>query len=172
MSLPGREESLAAPGKRWTEVLVAAALALCVAILGGLATDIGPWYRALNKPAFQPPDWLFGPAWTLIYALITAAAVKAWRAAGDRRGRQWIVGLFGFNLTLNVLWSLLFFSARRPDWAMFEVVLLWASIAALIWTIYPRSKSAAWLLVPYLSWVTFASLLNMAIVQLNPSLGR
>jgi tryptophan-rich sensory protein len=149
------------------DVAVAALLALCVAILGGLATDIGPWYRGLLKPSFQPPDWLFGPAWTLIYTLITAASVVAWRGAQNASARRSLLILFGFNLALNVLWSLLFFRARRPDWALVEVVFLWASIAALIWTLYPRSRLAAWLLVPYLSWVTFASLINMAVVQLN-----
>lgn len=138
-----------------------------VAVLGGLATDVGPWYRALRKPSFQPPDWLFGPAWTVIYALAATSAATAWHAMETARGRALIVGLFLFNIMLNILWSVLFFVAKRPDHAMIEVIFLWASIAALIWVLWPRSRLAAWLLVPYLAWVTFASLLNLAIFQLN-----
>lgn len=155
----------------WRAVSVAALVAVAVAALGGFATEIGPWYRSLKKPGFQPPDWLFGPAWTLIYAFTVAAAARSWVAVAHReetaRLRKWIVALFAFNICLNVLWSMLFFSVKRPDWAMLEVVFLWGSIAALIWTIWRVDRIAAWLLVPYQAWVTFASILNLAIVQLN-----
>lgn len=152
---------------RWKPLAIAASAALFAAILGGLVTDLSPWYRALKKPSFQPPEWLFGPAWTLIYALGALSAATAWRAMKTAGTRALVVGLFMFNISLNVLWSAIFFWFRRPDHAMIEVVFLWASIAALIWVIWPRSRLAAWLLVPYLAWVTFASLLNLAILQLN-----
>ncbi len=161
------DRASAQTASRWKPYAVAAGVALCVAMLGGLATDIGPWYRALKKPSFQPPDWLFGPAWTVIYALASVAAATAWRAMQTARGRALVIGLFAFNIFLNVLWSVLFFRLQRPEHAMVEVVFLWASIAALIWVLSPRSTLAAWLLVPYLAWVTFASILNLAIVQLN-----
>ena len=160
----------------WKPVAVAALAAVLVAAIGGFATEIGPWYRSLVKPSFQPPDWLFGPAWTVIYAFTVLSAAKAWVAVADRpdsnRLRRWIVGLFAFNIVLNILWSLLFFTFRRPDWALFEVVFLWASIAALIWTMWRVSRPAAWLLVPYQTWVTFASILNIAVVQLNAPFAR
>jgi tryptophan-rich sensory protein len=155
----------------WKAVGVATLVALAVAALGGIATEIGPWYRALKKPAFQPPDWLFGPAWAIIYAFTVASAARAWAAVGHLadapRLRKWIIALFAFNICLNVLWSVLFFSVRRPDLALMEVVFLWGSIAGLIWTMWRVDKIAAWLLVPYQAWVTFASILNIAVVQLN-----
>lgn len=138
-----------------------------VALLGGLATEIGPWYRDLKKPPFQPPDWLFGPAWTLIFALTAYATADAWRCAHDDAGRRSVVIASTANGLLNVLWSVLFFKLKRPDWALIEVVPLWLSIAWLILVVRPFSTKAGWLLTPYLGWVTFAALLNLAVVQLN-----
>jgi translocator protein len=138
-----------------------------VAAAGAWMTDLGPWYQGLRKPAWQPPDWLFGPAWTLIFALTALAAVLAWNAGLDRSTRAKLVALFVANGFLNVLWSILFFRLRRPDWALFEVVLLWLSIAALIAALRPFSRSGSWCLVPYLVWVTFAAVLNFALVRLN-----
>lgn len=140
-----------------------------VALLGGLATDIGPWYRELAKPSWQPPDWLFGPAWTIIFALVAAAAVRAWWDVPPGAERQSMVAQFAINGILNVFWSVLFFTLRRPDRALAEVVFLWLSILALILALRRRSPVAAWLLIPYLSWVSFASILNLSIVRLNPS---
>jgi translocator protein len=146
--------------------LTAAAGALVVAGLGGAMTDLGPWYAALSQPAWKPPDVWFGPAWTLIYTLAAVAAVKAWLAA-DRAGQRRLVAAFILNGVLNVLWSALFFRARRPDWALAEVVLLWLSIVLLIVLAARSSTAAAWLLVPYLLWVSFAATLNHAVVRLN-----
>jgi tryptophan-rich sensory protein len=148
-------------------VLIAALAALGVAMLGGAATDVGPWYQAMEKPSWQPPDWLFAPAWTLIYALTAASAVVGWRRIETRWIREWMVGLFCLNGALNVLWSLLFFTLRRPDWALAEVFVLWGSVLALIVFLRPRSGLAAALLLPYLAWVTFAGVLNYAVVSLN-----
>lgn len=138
-----------------------------VSLAGGMQTDIGPWYRALVKPSWQPPDWLFGPVWTTIFILAAVSAALAWRAAGETQ-RRMVVILFVANGILNVLWSLLFFHLKQPLLAGVEVVLLWASIAALIWYVQRFSRPAAWLLVPYLLWVSFATVLNWTIVALNP----
>ena len=156
---------------RATPILVAAAAALAVAALGASATELGPWYYGLHKPSWQPPDWLFGPAWTLIYALTALAAVIAWRAARSRAVRQRIVLLFALNALLNVAWSELFFRAQRPDWALIEAIPFWLSIALLVAVLWPVSPNAARLLLPYLAWVAFASFLNLAVVRLNPSFG-
>jgi tryptophan-rich sensory protein len=156
-----------ARGPLWKPVVCAAGAALAVGLLGALVTDLSPWYYNLRKPAWQPPDWLFGPAWTLIFALAAAAGVEAWRKASDGRMRAWVIGLFSFNIILNLGWSWLFFRLQRPDWALVEVVFLWASIAALIRALWPYARRASLLLVPYLLWVTFASALNFAVVQLN-----
>jgi translocator protein len=141
--------------------------AFLVAVAGGLATDIGPWYFALRKPSWQPPDWLFGPVWTTIFVLCAVAAAGAWRSALTRLQRSLTVSLFLINGLLNVGWSVLFFTLHRPDWALLEVVFLWVSVLALILFLgafYPLTR---WLLAPYMIWVSFAALLNCAIVQLN-----
>ena len=150
----------------WT-ILIAAAIATLVGAAGGILTEIGPWYRGLRKPAWQPPDWAFAPAWTLIFALATTAAVLGWYAAPAPRARALMVGLFLLNAALNMAWSWLFFRLHRPDWALIEVALLWASILALILLLWPASHYAGLSLAPYLAWVSFASFLNWTIVQLN-----
>jgi tryptophan-rich sensory protein len=153
---------------RGRALLTAAGCALAVAVLGGLSTDIGPWYAGLRKPSWQPPDAWFGPVWTLIYALCALSAAEAWRATPDARARQTLLLAWVVNAFLNVLWSLLFFRLRRPDWALLEVGLLWASIAVLIVVSWQHSRKAALLLVPYIAWVSFAAVLNRTVVQLNP----
>ena len=153
---------------RWVPVVLAALAAVIVAAMGLLATDLDGWYVALQKPAWQPPDWLFGPVWTLIYALAAMAGVSAWRGAPDTAARNRILGLFALNGFLNVFWSLLFFRLHRPDWALIEVAFLWLSIVLLIIGLRSFSRGSTWLLAPYLAWVSFAAVLNASIVQLNP----
>lgn len=148
-------------------VLIAASVAILIGALGGTLTDIGPWYQNLRKPSWQPPDWLFGPVWTLIFALATISAVYAWRNARNRSEREWVVGLFALNGFLNVLWSTLFFKLRHPDWALIEVAFLWLSILLPIIVFWRFSKAASLLLTPYLAWVSFAAFLNYTIVKLN-----
>jgi tryptophan-rich sensory protein len=159
--------SSAKPG--WKPIALAAVAAILVALLGFLATDLEGWYQTLVLPSWTPPDWLFGPAWTLIYALAALAGVLAWHDAPDANARSWILALFAVNGFLNVFWSLLFFRLQRPDWAMAEVVLLWLSIVALIIGLRSISKATTWLLLPYLAWVSFAGALNAAVVRLNPA---
>jgi translocator protein len=154
----------------WKPTLIAITVAVIVGLIGGLATDIGPWYRGLKKPWFQPPDWAFGPAWTLIYAATGTAAVMAWRHAADDSQRTQIFAAFLINALLNVAWSVIFFTFKRPDLALIEVSVLWLSIVALIYIVWPHSKTAAYLLLIYLAWVTFASALNLATVKLNPTI--
>ena len=156
-------------GSTWPPILVAVAAAMAVAALGASATDIGPWYYGLNKPSWQPPDWLFGPAWTLIYGLTALAGVIAWRAAPNVALRRRIIVLFAVNGLLNIAWTELFFRFRRPDWALIEVVPFWLSIALLIAVLWPLSTAAGRLLLPYLGWVAFAGVLNLAIVRMNGS---
>jgi tryptophan-rich sensory protein len=150
-------------------LLVAAGGAVLVAGLGGLATDIGPWYRDLRRPSWQPPDWVFGPVWTLIFSLIALAGLRAWRAAPEGAGRRRLLALYAANGVLNLLWSVLFFTLKRPAWALVEVVFLWASILALVVVSGRHSRLAGWMLLPYLAWVSFAAVLNWAIVRLNPA---
>ncbi len=158
-------------GSRWKPIAAAAAGATGLAVLGALTTDIGPWYLSLNEPPWKPPDVLFGPAWTTIFALAAISGVMAWKRAVTKSQREWILVLFAANAFFNVLWSLLFFRLHRPDWALAEVGLLWLSILALIVYLRRFSRPSGWLLAPYLAWVSFASVLNLAVVRLNAPFG-
>ena len=148
-------------------VLTAAGCAIGVAMLGGAATQIGPWYYSLHKPSWQPPDLLFAPVWTAIYGLTALAGVLVWNRVPNRERRLQLMGLFALNALLNVLWSELFFGMHRPDWAMSEVIPFWLSILALVLVVFPVTRLGGWALVPYLIWVLFAGVLNLAIVRLN-----
>ena len=156
----------------WIPIIIAAGGAILLGAVGGLMTPIGPWYRNLRKPGLQPPDWLFGPAWTIILGLAAWSAVIAWNAAADGAARRSVVILFVTNAVCHLLWSPLFFKLRRPDWALVEVVFLWGSLVALVVGLWPISHQASLLITPYLLWVSFASWLNSAIVRLNRPFGR
>jgi len=162
---------MSVPLRQGRPIAVAAAAATGVAVLGGLMTDLGPWYQHLRQPAWKPPDWAFGPIWTLIFALAAAAGVTGWRALFNRGARELLLMQFTLNGFLNVLWSLLYFRLHRPDWALWEVPALWASVLWLIVRLSRHSTPAAWLLVPYLAWVTAAAVLNWQTVQLNGPFG-
>lgn len=157
-------------GQHRAPLLAAAGLAAIVALLGVLATDLGDWYQSLLKPDWQPPDMLFGPAWTVIYGLAACAAVLSVARARTPPQRLRLLSLFACNVVLAVLWSVLFFRFQRPDLAFFEVFLLWMAIVALIAGVWPYSRLASVLLLPYLGWVTFAQHLNLNILVLNSPL--
>lgn len=150
-------------------VLIAFLLAILVGGIGGAATEIGPWYFGLIKPAWQPPDWAFGPIWTLIYITTGIAGVRAWRL-GNEQQRRYFLGALLLNCALNLLWSLLFFKMQRPDLALIEVVVLWLSILPLILLPLRYSPRSSLLMLPYLAWVSVAAYLNLTIVRLNPLL--
>lgn len=150
---------------------VAAVAATFTAIMGATITDIGPWYLGLKQPAWAPPDFAFGIIWTLIFSLTAIAGATAWRAAPDQKTVEAMIGMFALNGFLNVLWSLLFFRLHRPDWALIEVTFLWTSILVLTLSIRRYSQAAALLLLPYLLWVSIATVLNYEVVQLNGPFG-
>jgi tryptophan-rich sensory protein len=147
-------------------ILIAFLLAVAVGGIGGAATEIGPWYFSLIKPTWQPPDWAFGPIWTLIYITTGIAGVRAWRLGDARQRRLFLIALL-INCALNVLWSLLFFKMQRPDLALIEVVALWLSIVPLILLPLRYSPRSSLLILPYLAWVSVAAYLNLTIVRLN-----
>ncbi|MBC7562904.1 MAG: tryptophan-rich sensory protein [Gemmatimonadaceae bacterium] len=155
---------------------VAIALALSGIVLtaagGALVTQLGPWYYGLKKPSWQPPNWLFGPVWTLIFLLMGLAFVMSYQQLPSLGARVRLFGLFGLNAGLNTLWSFLFFGLRRPDWALVEVVPFFGTIVLLVVTVAPLDKRAAWAFVPYLCWVAFATVLNVAIVRRNAPFGQ
>ena len=151
--------------------LVAAVTTIIVLGAGAVMTTVGPWYRALHKPSFNPPDWVFGPAWTIILGLAAWAGVLAWTHAASGEDRLRVVVLFAINIVLHMAWSPLFFNLKRPDWALAEIPFLWASIVALMIGLSPASQLAPWLLAPYLLWVSFAAFLNLTIVRMNRPFG-
>jgi tryptophan-rich sensory protein len=153
-------------------ILIAVMVTLIILGVGGALTDVGPWYRDLRKPSWNPPNWLFGPAWTLILGLAAWAGVLAWLHAPDGSARSLILVLYGVNIVFHMAWSPLFFNLRRPDWALIEVPFLWLSILALILDLSPITPLCGFLLAPYLAWVSFAAVLNLVIVRLNAPFAR
>ncbi len=150
-------------------LITAVATAIILLVAGAVLTPIGPWYGQLRKPRWNPPNWLFGPAWTVILGLWAYAGYLSWQGAGDIQGRRAVLMLFGVNALLHLLWSPLFFRLRRPDLALYEMTLLLGSLIALLVYLPAYSVAASWLLVPYTAWVSFALCLNWTIVRLNRS---
>ena len=157
--------------ERWIEIGVAVAIMAAVGLVGGLLTEVGPWYEGLRFPSWRPPNWLFGPAWTVIYIFIACSGIVAWEHAPDAAARKELLELLAINIALNVAWSPLFFKLRRPDWALAELIVFWLSIAVLVGFILMFSPFAAALMAPYLGWVTFAGWLNWTVVKLNRPFG-
>ena len=156
---------------RIIEALVIAILVFTTATIGSRATipNIPDWYEGLIKPSFNPPNWIFGPVWTLLYALMTYAA---WRVIGridTRRETIFIAFVFIAQLVFNALWSIVFFGMHNPAYALIVVVLLEASVIAMILVFARYDRVAAITQLPYAGWVAFASLLNLSIVLLNPN---
>ncbi len=153
-------------------IIIAASVALFLGAIGGLMTPIDDWYANLRKPSWQPPNWAFGPAWTIILGLAAWSAVVAWNASTSDSQRAIVVILFVSNAICHFKWSPLFFRLRRPDWALVEVIFLWGSLVALVVGLWPISSFASMLIWPYLAWVSFAAFLNWTIVKLNAPFGQ
>ncbi|WP_376093576.1 TspO/MBR family protein [Roseomonas sp. CCTCC AB2023176] len=123
----------------------------------------GAWYEGLRKPRWRPPNWLFAPAWAVLFCMIAASGWLVWRQVGFGLP----IAVYALNLALNAAWSALFFGLRRPDLALYDLVAMWLTIVACIVLFAPVSAVAAWLLVPYLAWTTFAGALNATMWRLN-----
>jgi translocator protein len=156
--------------KRQQVLVLACCLLLCLGAgwVGSLATQeaVKTWYPTIAKPVFNPPSWVFGPVWTILYVLMGVSLFLVVRD-GKLRAQRTALVVFGAQLVLNTLWSFLFFGAQRPGVALVEILLLWG---AILWTIIlfgRRSRTAAMLLYPYIAWVSFATVLNVAIWWLN-----
>jgi benzodiazapine receptor len=146
-----------------------AAAVLATAVIGSLGTDVrSHWYRSLDKPGWQPPGAAFGPAWTTLYALMSLAAARTLDRTQEPKQRHAFAAAFGTNLALNASWNSLFFKARRPRWALAEIILLEASTNDLTRRAGRADPTAATMLAHYAGWVAFATALNTAIVRRNP----
>lgn len=128
---------------------------------------IDTWYTTLQKPVFSPPNWIFGPVWTLLYLMMGISLYTFWNKKTPTNEKRQGFSLFFVQLTLNVLWSILFFGLKSPIAALIGIIFLWFAIYLTIRKFLEASKLAGWLLIPYLVWVSFATILNLAIVFLN-----
>ena len=138
-------------------------LAVAGAAVTGSQFMPGDWYIGLSKPAWTPPGWVFPIAWTMLYLMIAIAGWLAWKSGGISSA----LAIWAFGLVLNALWSYVMFGRHEIGWALVNIAALWLSIALFIWAAWPLDRRAAWLFVPYLVWVSFASALNAAIYMLN-----
>lgn len=134
-----------------------------VVSLSGAVFKPGEWYKRLRKPSWNPPNWLFGPAWAVLYIMIACAGYLVWRQVGFGTA----LAVYGIQLVANAMWSGLFFGLKRPDIGFYGLVALWLSIAACIVVFAPISATAMWLMVPYLCWVSFAGFLNWTLWRMN-----
>lgn len=155
----------------WVSVAVLVGFVLVAQMAGLLGipfTDraIGGWYDGLDKPAFNPPSWVFGPVWTALYVLIGVAAWRIWRQHADA-DREVALSWWAIQLVLNAAWTPLFFGARAPWVALVEIVVLWVAIVITTMRFRRIDTVAAVLMVPYLAWVSFATVLNASIAWMN-----
>jgi len=157
-------------GSEISAAVLTIAVCLLVGFLGSLLTmpSIPTWYVALNKPVFNPPNWIFGPVWTTLYILMGISAYLILRQGLSNRRVILALSLFVLQLLLNLEWSLIFFARHNIGLAFGEIILLWLMILFTAFYFYRMSKVAAWLFVPYILWVSFAAVLNFSIWMLNP----
>jgi len=151
------------------KLIIATAIPLLVGFTSGFftTTGAGTWYEELEKPNWNPPGWVFAPVWTTLYVMMGVSLFFIWKANVVIYKKRVALGLFAFQLVLNFFWSFIFFRLEEPGWAVIEIIILWLAILATIFSFASINKLSAWLLVPYISWVTFAALLNYTIWSLN-----
>ncbi|MCR4335787.1 MAG: tryptophan-rich sensory protein [archaeon] len=151
------------------KLAISIVLSQLAGIIGSIftVTSITTWYSFLNKPFFNPPSWVFGPVWITLYFLMGISFYLIWVGSADAKKKHKAMKIFGVQLFLNTLWSILFFGMHQPWLAFAEILLLLTAIILTIKTFYKINKTAAYLLAPYLLWVSFATILNLAIALLN-----
>ncbi len=150
----------------WLAGLVAVSFGAATVGAVFTSSSVGDWYQTLAKPSWNPPDWLFGPVWTLLYLLMAVSAWLVWRRGGWTASRR-PLSLFAVQLALNVAWSGIFFGMRSPGLAFGEILVLWLAILATAASFWNRSAAAALLLAPYLAWTSFATCLNFVVWRMN-----
>lgn len=155
--------------KNWMKLLISLALPQLVAATAAYftVTGRGSWYQSLEKPSWNPPSWVFGPVWTTLYIMMGIALYLVWISDAPLTTKRRAIIFWGIQLFLNFLWSFLFFGQEQIFIALIEILILWIFILLTIFAVARIGKLSAWLLVPYISWVSFAALLNYAIWELN-----
>ncbi len=151
------------------KLIVSLAAPQLTGFVSAFLTDTGnsPWYRSISKPSWNPPNWVFAPVWTLLYLLMGIAFYLVWKSEASGDVKRWAMGLWIVQLAFNFFWTIIFFGTHQIGWALIEIIGLWFLIFLTILAFSRITKIAAWLMVPYISWVTFATLLNYAIWRLN-----
>lgn len=155
--------------KTFTRILIAVIVCLGIGFMASFATQssVNDWYVTLNKPSFNPPNWVFAPVWTVLYILMGVAAGMVWARGFYHKWVKTALYHFGFQLVFNALWSIVFFGFKQPFWALLVILTLLVLIILTIKWFKVVSTTAAWLMVPYLIWICFATLLNYEIWVLN-----
>jgi len=155
--------------RKLIKIAITVTLCLLVGFLSSYATQtsVNDWYALLNKPSFNPPNWIFAPVWTTLYILMGIAAGLVWGKGFHHIWVKTALYHFGFQLLFNAMWSIVFFGLKKPLWALFVILTLLIFIILTIRWFRVVSKKAAWLMVPYLLWVSFATILNYKIWALN-----
>jgi len=150
------------------EVFIVIVIAQIAGFLGSIFTtsSINSWYNTLNKPSWNPPNWIFAPVWTTLFTFMGIASYLIWQNKKNPFSKK-ALDLYSIHLILNILWSVFFFGLKNPLLALVEIVFLWLIILILIFKFYKINKTAAYLMIPYLAWVSFATILNASIVFLN-----
>ena len=153
----------------WMKLIISIAVPLAVGFSSSLFTrpEIDSWYKTIQKPDWQPPNWLFGPVWTTLYILMGIALYLVWKSNVQESKKRPAIILWTIQLVLNFFWSFIFFRLHQLGLALAEIIVLWIFILLTIFSFARINKLAAWLLVPYISWVSFASILTYTIYQLN-----
>ena len=152
-------------------VKLAASILICLTagLIGAVFTidSVQTWYKTIEKPSYSPPNWVFGPVWTILYVLMGVSAYLIWVKGLEKKEVRTALMFFALQLTLNALWSILFFGMRNPFYGLIEIVFLWAAIAITIQKFYKISRTAAYLQIPYICWVSYAAFLNYGIWRMN-----
>ncbi len=155
--------------KKFIKLVIAILISLMAGVIGSFFTfdSIEDWYQFLDKPVLNPPNWIFGPVWVLLYILMGIALYLVWRKDFSKKEVKIAIGLFSIQLVLNAFWSIIFFGLQNPFLAFLEIIVLWILILLTTNKFYLISKSAGYLLIPYIIWVSFAVYLNVSIWLLN-----
>jgi translocator protein len=131
------------------------------------ATGVDSWYQTISKPSWNPPGWIFAPVWTTLYIMMGIALFLVWKSNTNESLKKKAISLFAVQLLLNFFWSIIFFNQEQPGWALADIIVMWLAILLTIFAFANVNKMASWLLVPYISWVSFATILNYTIWKLN-----
>ncbi|MEP3209143.1 MAG: TspO/MBR family protein [Maribacter sp.] len=155
--------------KKLTYIIVSVSVCLLIGFLSGFAaqSSLNTWFVTLNKPSFNPPNWLFAPIWTILYTMMGIAAGIVWAKGMHHVWVKTALYHFGFQLLLNAAWSIVFFGFKQPIWALMVIIMLIVLLGLTIRWFNVVSRAAAYLLIPYFLWVCFATVLNYKIWELN-----